>query len=100
MTALLVAALSLYPKMGRDFLPAFHEETVILTTGAAPGTSMTEMEQLGTAIERQLRQIPEINHIGRRIGRAERSDHVMPDVQRWSSTSTSRPVSVPAAPRR
>jgi Cu/Ag efflux pump CusA len=75
---LLVAALSLYPKMGRDFLPAFHEETVILTTGAAPGTSMTQMEQLGTAIERQLRQVPEINHIGRRIGRAERSDHVIP----------------------
>lgn len=77
-SALLVAALSLYPRMGRDFLPAFHEETVILTTGAAPGTSMTQMEQLGAAIEGQLRQIPEINHIGRRIGRAERSDHVIP----------------------
>lgn len=76
--ALLAATLTLYPKMGRDFLPAFHEETVILTTGAAAGTSMNQMEQLGKAIEQQLRKIPEINHIGRRIGRAERSDHVIP----------------------
>jgi CzcA family heavy metal efflux pump len=76
--ALLAAALSLYPRMGKDFLPAFHEETVILTTGAAPGTSMGEMEQLAESIETQLRLVPEIRHIGRRIGRAERSDHIVP----------------------
>ncbi|MBN8457358.1 MAG: efflux RND transporter permease subunit [Verrucomicrobia bacterium] len=75
---MLIAACSLYPLMGRDFLPAFHEETVIITTGAAPGTAMGEMEQLAAAIETKLRQVPEVNHIGRRIGRAERSDHVVP----------------------
>lgn len=74
----LLAAVSLYPQMGRDFLPAFHEETVIITTGAAPGTAMGEMEQLATSIEAELRQVPEVNHIGRRIGRAERSDHIVP----------------------
>lgn len=75
---LLVASLTLYPRMGKDFLPAFNEETVIVTTGAAPGTSLMEMERLAASIEKQLRTIPEINHIGRRIGRAERSDHVVP----------------------
>ncbi|MEN9974721.1 MAG: hypothetical protein RLZZ282_727, partial [Verrucomicrobiota bacterium] len=75
---MLLAACSLYPLMGRDFLPAFHEETVIITTGAAPGTAMGEMEQLAASIETKLREVPEVNHIGRRIGRAERSDHIVP----------------------
>ncbi|WP_367875070.1 efflux RND transporter permease subunit [Luteolibacter sp. Populi] len=71
-------ALMLYPRMSKDFLPAFHEETVIVTTGAAPGTSLAEMEHLAKAVENQIRKVPEVNHIGRRIGRAERSDHVVP----------------------
>jgi Cu/Ag efflux pump CusA len=75
---MLLAAASLYPMMGRDFLPSFHEETVIITTGAAPGTAMGEMEQLSAAIETKLRQVPEVHRIGRRIGRAERSDHIVP----------------------
>jgi CzcA family heavy metal efflux pump len=77
-SVVLAAALMLYPKMSKDFLPAFHEETAVVTTGAAPGTSLREMETLAAAVEEQIRQIPEVNHIGRRIGRAERSDHVVP----------------------
>jgi CzcA family heavy metal efflux pump len=75
---LLAMALMLYPRMGKDFLPSFHEETAVITTGAAPGTSLREMETLAKALEDQIRQVPEVKHIGRRIGRAERSDHVMP----------------------
>jgi CzcA family heavy metal efflux pump len=75
---MLVAALMLYPRMSKDFLPAFHEETAVVTTGAAPGTSLAEMEYLAKAVEDQLRAVPEINHIGRRIGRPERSDHIVP----------------------
>jgi CzcA family heavy metal efflux pump len=75
---LLALALTLYPQMSRDFLPAFHEETAIVTTGAAPGTSLAEMEKIALAVESQIRQVPEVQHIGRRIGRAERSDHVVP----------------------
>ena len=75
---LLVASLMLYPRMSRDFLPAFHEETAVVTTGAAPGTSLAEMEAIAEAVEQQIRQVPEVLHVGRRIGRAERSDHVVP----------------------
>ncbi|HEX5790728.1 MAG TPA: efflux RND transporter permease subunit, partial [Luteolibacter sp.] len=77
-SVLLMLALSLYPRMGKDFLPAFHEETAVVTTGAAPGTSLAEMRVLAAAVEDQIRQVPEVRHIGRRIGRAERSDHVVP----------------------
>jgi CzcA family heavy metal efflux pump len=75
---LLALSLMLYPQMGKDFLPAFHEETAVVTTGAAPGTSLAEMETLAKAVENQIAQVPEVNHVGRRIGRAERSDHVVP----------------------
>jgi CzcA family heavy metal efflux pump len=75
---LFILALTLYPRMSRDFLPAFHEETAVVTTGAAPGTSLAEMEIISKAVEDQIRLVPEVRHIGRRIGRAERSDHVMP----------------------
>lgn len=75
---LLALALMLYPQMSRDFLPAFHEETAVVTTGAAPGTSLAEMEIISKAVEDQIRKVPEVLHIGRRIGRAERSDHVVP----------------------
>lgn len=77
-SVLLVMALMLYPKMSKDFLPKFHEETAIVTTGAAPGTSLAEMETIAKAVEDQIMQVPEVNHVGRRIGRAERSDHVVP----------------------
>jgi CzcA family heavy metal efflux pump len=75
---LLALAFMLYPQMSRDFLPAFHEETAVVTTGAAPGTSLAEMETISKSVEDQIRQVPEVLHIGRRIGRAERSDHVVP----------------------
>ena len=75
---MLSAALLLYPQMGKDFLPAFHEETAVVTTGAAPGTSLAEMQVIARAVEDQIRAVPEVKHIGRRIGRAERSDHVVP----------------------
>ncbi len=75
---LLVLSFSLYPRMSRDFLPAFHEETVVVTTAAAPGTSLRQMEEIAEAVENQIRAVPEVRHVGRRIGRAERSDHVVP----------------------
>jgi len=77
-SVLMLAALMLFPRMSRDFLPAFHEETAVVTTGAAPGTSLAEMEKISKSVEDQIRQVPEVLHIGRRIGRAERSDHIVP----------------------
>lgn len=76
--ALLAGALSLYPTMGKDFLPAFKEETVLVALTAAPGTSLAQMNEISEVADRLLLAIPEIRKIGRRIGRAERGDHVVP----------------------
>lgn len=69
---------SLYVKMGKDFLPAFREETVLIATTAAPGTSLPEMNRLADIVERQILAVPGVRQVGRRLGRAERGDHVVP----------------------
>ena len=74
----MVAAFSLYPKMGKDFLPAFREETVLVAATSAPGTSLDEMNRISDVIESQILAVPEVHQVGRRLGRAERGDHVVP----------------------
>jgi CzcA family heavy metal efflux pump len=76
--AIVVAAFLLYPQMGKDFLPAFREETALVSTTAAPGTSLDEMNRIADVIEAELLSVPEVRKVGRRLGRAERGDHVVP----------------------
>jgi CzcA family heavy metal efflux pump len=71
-------ALLLYPRMHQDFLPPFREETALVAATAAPGTSLNEMNRISDAIERQILSVPEVRQVGRRLGRAERGDHVVP----------------------
>ncbi|MET0261504.1 MAG: efflux RND transporter permease subunit, partial [Rariglobus sp.] len=74
----MVAAFLLYPKMGKDFLPAFREETALIAVTSAPGTSLEEMNRIADVIESQILAVPEVDKVGRRLGRAERGDHVVP----------------------
>ncbi|MBN8422360.1 MAG: efflux RND transporter permease subunit [Verrucomicrobia bacterium] len=75
---LLAVALSLYPQMNKDFLPKFQEETALVAATAAPGTSLEEMNKISDVIEQQILSVPEVRKVGRRLGRAERGDHVVP----------------------
>jgi CzcA family heavy metal efflux pump len=75
---IVIAAFSLYPKMGKDFLPAFKEETALISTTSAPGTSLEEMNKICDVVEQLILSIPEVKQVGRRLGRAERGDHVVP----------------------
>ena len=74
----MTAAFLLYPKMGKDFLPAFREETALIAATSAPGTSLDEMNRISDVIETQILAVPEVRKVGRRLGRAERGDHVVP----------------------
>ncbi|MES2597043.1 MAG: efflux RND transporter permease subunit [Verrucomicrobiota bacterium] len=75
---LMLAAFSLYPRMNKDFLPKFQEETALVAATAAPGTSLEEMNKISDVIEQQILSVPEVRKVGRRLGRAERGDHVVP----------------------
>jgi len=75
---LLSASLCLWPIMGKEFLPSFNEGSATVSIASGPGTSLTQANEIGEVAVRLLREIPEIKSIGRRAGRAERDDHVMP----------------------
>jgi len=75
---LLIGALFLYPLMGKDFLPSFREETALVALTTAPGTSLKQTNEVSAVADRLLMEIPEIRSVGRRVGRAERGDHVVP----------------------
>jgi len=75
---LVVGAFSLYPKMNKDFLPRFQEETALVAATTAPGTSLDEMNKISDVIEQMILSVPEVRKVGRRLGRAERGDHVVP----------------------
>lgn len=74
----LVAAFMLYPVMGKEFLPTFNEGSATISLVAAPGSSLQHSNEIGEVGVRLLQSIPEVKSVGRRAGRAERDDHVMP----------------------
>lgn len=78
-TALLLAlSFALYPLMGKEFLPAFNEGSATISMAAGPGTSLQQSNDLGEVGAKLLLEIPEVKSVGRRAGRAEKDDHVMP----------------------
>ncbi len=75
---LLAASLMLYPLMGKEFLPTFNEGSATISFASAPGTSLRQNNEIGDAGTRLLLTVPEVKTVGRRAGRAEADDHVMP----------------------
>ncbi len=73
--ALLALALASVPFMGREFLPPFNEGTLNINATLPPGTALAESNRVGVAIERILRETPELVSTTRRTGRAEQDEH-------------------------
>jgi len=75
---LVLGAALLYPGMGKEFLPAFNEGSATISFASAPGSSLAQSNEVGRKAVELLLQISEVKSVGRRAGRAERDDHVMP----------------------
>ncbi|MDQ5769367.1 efflux RND transporter permease subunit [Thiothrix subterranea] len=69
---LAIASIPFFP---RAFLPAFNEGTLTVSLLLQPGISLTESNRIGTLAENLLLQVPEVQQVGRRTGRAELDEH-------------------------
>ncbi|HZI52034.1 MAG TPA: efflux RND transporter permease subunit [Terriglobia bacterium] len=73
--ALLIAALMVFPFMGREFLPPFNEGALNINVTLPPGTSLQESNRIGRTVEEVLHRTPEVVSTTRRTGRAELDEH-------------------------
>jgi len=72
---MLIAAVMLFPLMGREFLPPFNEGALNINIELPPGTSLQESNRIGRIVEETLHRTPEVVSTTRRTGRAELDEH-------------------------
>ena len=69
---LAAAAVPFFPT---TFLPPFNEGVAVVGLRLNPGTTLAETSRIGTVAEKALAGVPEVEHVGRRSGRAELDEH-------------------------
>lgn len=76
--AILLPTALLGLRLGSDFMPELDEGAFLLQTVLPAEASLEEVDRLNHQVEDRLRQVPEVEDVVRRTGRAERTEDPMP----------------------
>ncbi|MEQ9219921.1 MAG: efflux RND transporter permease subunit [Cyclobacteriaceae bacterium] len=68
-------SLIVFTQLGRSFLPEFNEGSLVISAVGVPGMSLEESNKNGRLIEELLLEMPEVEVVTRRTGRAELDEH-------------------------
>jgi heavy metal efflux system protein len=73
-----VPSIAMGLRIGSDFMPQLDEGAFLLQTILPPEAALDEVDRLNHRVEDTLREVPEVEDVVRRTGRAERTEDPMP----------------------
>lgn len=76
--AILIPTAWLGTRLGSDFMPELDEGAFLLQTVLPAEAALEEVDRLNHQVEDRLREVPEVEEVVRRTGRAERTEDPMP----------------------